>query len=194
MSARAARHPLLAVCALTLLLHQACFSVRPSRTQYRPWDAKVIAKAERVRVEMVDKSVLELVEVTLEESAQGTVLRGTLVDDRGHSLGAVVLPAIQVSQLETRRLEGLRVVAKIGAWVGIAVVGAFVLLVLAVVCMFGRCPNPQPTLGDVGALRSERRAFLWRLRDLGVIGAAPAATPPAVRGSAPAGCWSPGRG
>jgi hypothetical protein len=142
MTTRWHRHPFFVLGAFTLLLHQACFSVRPWRTQYRPWDPKVIARADRVRVEMVDKSVLELVDVTLEEGPQGSQLRGTLVDDKGHSLGAAVLPAFRVSQLETRRIEALRVIA----WVGLAVVGAFVVLIVGALCALGGCDDPGVTI------------------------------------------------
>lgn len=134
---RSARHPFLTLCAVTLLLSQACFSARPWRTRDRPWDPKVLAKAEQVRVHTMGGTTVVLVEVTLEEGPRGTFLRGTVVDDEGRRLGAVVIPAYDVSRLETRKLEALRVAAKVGTWVGIVVVGVYVLLLITVSCTFG---------------------------------------------------------
>lgn len=161
---RLARHPFLVLSVLALLLSQACFSARPWRMRDRPWDAVVLEKAQQVRVHMFDGTILVLVDVTLEQGAGGTFLRGTVVDDEGQRLGAVVLPALEVQQLETRKLEAARLTAKIGIWVGVVVVGVYLVLVITLACIFYvDCNFPAP-LGIVDALPASGPRSLLRGR------------------------------
>lgn len=114
-STRWARHPFPALCVATLLLSQGCFSARPWRAQDRPWDPVVLERAGEVRVQREDGTVVVLVDVRLVTGANGTFLRGTVVDD-GRRRGVVMLPAYDVARVETRR-KGLP--GRFSVWVGV---------------------------------------------------------------------------
>jgi hypothetical protein len=113
---------------LILVANQACVSTRPWRTREKPWDPEQLRKARVVRVHTTDGRSILLARVSLGEDSRGVFLRGTEVDWNLRPLRQIVLYEDQINEVETRRLEALRVAWNVAVGVGaalvIAVVGA----------------------------------------------------------------------
>jgi hypothetical protein len=92
------------------LLATGCLQVSPWRVHERPWTPELLAGAGGVRVTQSDETKIVLEDAYLD--ADATVLHGTRVPANGEA--PVAIPTDQLTLLETKRLEGHRVIGNVG--------------------------------------------------------------------------------
>lgn len=112
-----------------------CAAWRPWRTAEQPWTAQTLARAQAVRLKLVDGSAVELTDPLWVERASGPAIAGCTTGPaparaEGGGAAAREVALVQVASLEVRKLDGDRVVGNVLAGGALLVV---VLLVTAIV-------------------------------------------------------------
>ena len=105
------------------LLAAGCVQVSPWRAHARPWTPGLVTGASGVRATQSDGTRTVLVDAYLD--ADATYLRGTRVPAGDEA--PVAIPTDQLTLLETKRVEPLRVLANVGLGV---LYSAVILVVL----------------------------------------------------------------